>query len=162
LRTPEVEGQEEEFLRVRHIPPVLAQALKELPALLHDEAPGIRERVAPVNYEDEEHEEEWQRLACPELKHLFSSARALVLEDLGSLRRESKFSRSWSLTIPAAHLQAWLSALGAARVAMGDHHELSAAEMEAELPAVLTNERERAVLLIHLLGWMQGMLLDAA
>ncbi len=64
------------------------------------------------------------------------------------------------MEIPVDHLPAWLSALAAVRVALGETHGLTEEELESALPPVLTCERDRAVLLVHLLGWVQGLLVE--
>lgn len=65
------------------------------------------------------------------------------------------------MEIPAPHLNAWLSALAAARVALSEVHSIGETEMESPLPAEIVSDRDRSVLVIHLLGWVQGLLLEA-
>ena len=149
-----------EFL-LRKLPPMMALALRELPALLADDAPGIRNRLTGNPYpEDEEAARQWEKYAVPELEHLFRSARDLVGRDLASLAPEPRLRNRFRVEIPADHLNAWLSALAAVRVALGEAHALTEEELESLLPPVITCERDRAILLVHLLGWVQGLLVE--
>ena len=146
---------------LRRLPPVMALALRELPALLADDAPGIRDRLTGNPYpQDEEAAGQWEKYAVPELEHLFRSARDLVGRDLAGLEPEPRLPNRFRLEIPDAHLSAWLSSLAAVRVALGEANELTEEELESLLPPVLTCERDRAILLVHLLGWVQGLLVE--
>jgi hypothetical protein len=148
-------------LLLRKLPPVMALALRELPALLADDAPGIRNRLTGNPYPgDEEAARQWEKYAVPELEHLFRSARDLVGRDLASLAPEPRLRNRFRVEIPAAHLSAWLSSLASVRVALGEAHSLTEEELESLLPPVLTCERDRAILLVHLLGWVQGLLVE--
>jgi hypothetical protein len=146
---------------LRRLPPVMALALRELPGLLADDAPGIRNRLTGNPYPgDPEAARQWDEYAVPELEHLFRSARDLVGRDLASLAPEPRVRNRFRVEIPADHLNAWLSALASVRVALGEAHSLTEEELESLLPPVLTCERDRAILLVHLLGWVQGLLVE--
>lgn len=163
MRYPSVRKLGSGAFVLRDLPPLITQALQRLPEILADDAPGIARRASPDAYvDDAERNEEWRRFAAPELRHLFVSAREIVTRDLEGLKRGRGLARrGWRLEIPPEHLTAWLSSLAAARVALGEAHELDAAMLEKELPPVLTSQAERATLLIHLLGWVQGLLVEA-
>ncbi len=143
---------------MRGLPPHLAQVLMLLPGLLADSAPGIPGRAAVSPYEDdEESDEEWVRHGTPELLHLFASAREVVLEDLGSLRRDRW--GAFRLDIPPGHEPAWLSALAAVRVALGESNELTSEDMGRAFPEEVRSRRGRTVVIVGLLGWMQELLI---
>jgi len=145
------------------MPFILVLALRQLPLVLAEDAPGVRERLFPTPYpKDPRRTEEWRRHALPDLLHLFASAREIVERDLGTLRRERFPGRNWRLEIPARHLQAWLSALAAGRVALGTAHAVEADDMEGPFPAEIRTERDRAILLIQLLAEAQAMLIEGA
>lgn len=140
------------------MPPLLAWALRELPSLLADDADGVEERICPSPYPDDpEKSEEWRRLNEPELAHLFRAARELVTEDLETLEYEPGGFR---IRIPGNHRPAWLSALAAARVAKGEALGVDADDMDRPFDSELHSLKDRVVLLIHLLGWMQGLLVE--
>ena len=163
MREPKAGRTPDGDIVLHHLPPLLRDVILQLPALIADDAPGVEDRLFPDAYGGEGMEsEEWRRLAVPELRHLFASARALVTSDLAGLTRERNLAPSWRLTIPGPHLQAWLSSLAAARVALGGAHDLDAAAMDRPLPVRIADRKDRAVILIHMLGWIQGMLVEAA
>jgi len=158
---PCVEARDGGAFLLRRLPPVMALALKELPGLLADDAPGIRDRLVGNPYPgDEEAARQWEEYAVPELEHLFRSARDLVGRDIANLTPEPRLKNRFRVEIPADHITAWLSALAAVRVALGEAHALTEEELESLLPPVLTCERDRAILLVHLLGWVQGLLVE--
>ena len=143
------------------IPAILSFALMELPRLLGDDAPGLRGRFERTPYEDDETgTEEWQRNAAPELWRLFAEAREIVLDDLRGMKQAKPGKEGHDLTIPAASLPAWLSALAAARVALGEHHEVTPDDLGDDLPVPFRSERDRGVFLIQMLGWMQAILIE--
>jgi hypothetical protein len=159
---PRVEKTKVGAFVLRNLPPVMALALRRLPELLADDAPGIRGRLMGSPYPaDPEATKHWEKYAGPDLEHLFRSARELVLKDVAGIAPEPRAPERSRIEIPASHLAAWISSLAAVRVALGSLHELKAEEMEESLPAVLVTTRDRAVLLVHLLGWVQGLLVEA-
>ena len=159
---PRVEKGADGTFHLRELPPLMALSLREMPALLEPDAPGIRDRIAATPYPgDEEGTAHWERNAAPELAHLFQAARDIVETDLIALRPEAKTRGRFRLGIPAAHLNAWLSSLSAARVGLAERHGFGEADLESVLPEDITDDRERALILVHLLGWVQGLLLEA-
>jgi hypothetical protein len=162
VRHPKIEKSPEGAFVLRHLPPILALAVRELPDLLSDDAPGIRRRLTGSPYpEGSEDARQWEKHAVPDLDHLFRDARDLVLKDLPSLAPEPRSRGRFRMEIPAKHLRAWLSSLAAVRVALADEHGITEEEMERELPPVLVDGKQRALLFIHLLGWLQGLLVEA-
>jgi hypothetical protein len=161
-RGPRVEKCRDATFLLRSLPPSLVLALRELPLLVADDGAGLRGRHEGSPYPgDPAGDEHWEKRAVPELRHLYEEARSTVLRDLQGLEPETGLSRGFRLAVPAEHLPAWLSTLAAARVGLGDRHGVTEAEMEVDLPAEIRSERDRAVLLIHLLGWIQGLLVEA-
>jgi hypothetical protein len=138
-------------------------ALHQLPALLSDQSPRIRRRLTGCPYgDDAEAAALWEKHAVPELEHLFREARDLVAKDLAGLGPVPGSRVRYLLPIPGKHLGAWLSSLAAVRVSLADVHRLTEAEMESPLPPVMVSPKERALLVVHLLGWVQGLLLEAS
>ena len=159
---PRVEKRKDATFVLRSLPPSLALALREIPLLVADGGAGVPGRHEASPYRNDPlADEHWSRHAAPGLRHLFEEARDTVLRDLRGLEAESGLRRGFRIAVPAKHLPAWLSTLAAVRVALGERHCVTEAEMEADLPAEIRDERDRAVILIHLLGWIQGLLVEA-
>ena len=152
-------------LELKHVPPALAYALRELPKLLSEEFPESASRIEQDPYADvieegnDERTEEWARHGHPDLRHLFESARDLVIEDLKGLRLERIIPPLYRLRVPGKYLTAWLSARAAARVGLGAAHVVTPEDLERVGGALLPNPRDRGILLIQLLGWMQALLI---
>lgn len=161
-----VTRSDEGDLDIRHIPPALAFALRELPELLSEEFPQSTSRTVQDPYADfdadegDESSADWVRNAHPELRHLFESARDLVTEDLAELGVEGLLPPLYRLRIPGPNLTAWLSALAAARVGLGEANKVTSEDLERTAGSLLPNERDRSILLIQLLGWMQSILIE--
>jgi hypothetical protein len=139
----------------------LAFVLRELPGLLGADQPeAVRRRLYPDASDDPQVAEEWRRTQHPELFALLADARAVVESDLPSISRGSAF-RAGRLEIPETHVTAWISALNAARLALGAIYEVTAADMDPDhLPP--ETERGLAIVRIDLYGWLQGALIDAS
>jgi len=139
----------------------LAFVLRELPGLLGGDQPeAVRKRLFPDPSDDPQMAADWRRTQHPELFALLADARTIVESDLPSLARASPRGK-WRIEIPKAHATAWISALNAARLALGAVHDVTAADMDPERLAPDT-ERGLAILRIDLYGWLQGTLIEAA
>lgn len=146
-------------LRVARIPPLLDSVIRELPSILsRDQPDAVKRRLFPDPGGDAESVEEWRRTQHPELFALLADARTIVERDLAALTVEEDGSR---VAIPAAHVNAWVSALNAARLTLGATHEVTAADMELEEEPVI-DTRSLAILRIHLYAWLQATLIEAA
>jgi uncharacterized protein DUF2017 len=141
------------------IPPALAAVLRELPEHLGPDLPhAARRRLLPDPSDDEAIAAEWRIRQHPELLTLLADARRIVETDLAALAREGRRMR-WRLEIPASHVDAWISALNAARLALGAHHGVTAAQMDRDfVPG--DDEASLALLRIDLYGWLQGTLIE--
>lgn len=147
-------------LRIDGVPATLVQVLREMPGLLGADQPeAVRRRLFPDPSDDEETAAEWRRTQHPELFALLADARTIVEADLRSMAPGSS-KRTWRLEIPAAHAAAWISALNAARLALGAKHEITAADMDPDREPT-TDERGLAILRIDLYAWLQVALIEA-
>lgn len=134
------------------------ETLKGVPMLLESADVRVRERLLPETCAAPDDEEQWRRHAVPELERLFVSRAQLVRRDLAGLRKLGK-SDMQLLLIPNAHVNAWLAALNAARLALFVLNDLQACHLEAEgLPSASTKQQE-AILRIHVLAEVQSVLL---
>ncbi len=143
--------------------PWFVTVLLELPDLLAAGQPDdVQRRLFPDPGDDPERNEDWERLVRPELFALLASAREILARDLEGLgpQPEEPAPLLWSVTIPPAHLSAWISALNAARLTLGALHDIREEDMDGLPPPEDWGEKQTAVAKIHLYGVMQQMLLE--
>lgn len=145
---------DEKHLRIKGIEPLLAMCLQELPAVLEKrDSPAARPRLFPnPTGADAKANDDWQQFVAPELRHLFVSAGETVVRDLTALDGDT-------LTFPAEHVNAWMSALNQARLILGELHEIADHDMDPNDldPRV---PKQRAVLLIHLYGYLLQLFVE--
>ena len=155
--------------------PAFILILLEVPELLGPDQPDeVKQRLFPDPGDDEQIRKDWAKYVHPELYALLASAREIVVKDLGNVApsRSDRAFGSWRLEIPAAHINGWISALNAARLALGAvagieneedlHPELDEDFDEATATATAPeslDERQITIAKIHLLGELQAMLL---
>ncbi len=160
---PRVERQSDGSIALEGLAPPYVFMLFELPGMLGPDQPDeVKQRLFPDPSEDDETRRDWARLVHPELYALLASAREIVQRDLAGIVSSGGLCR---LEIPAPHVNAWISALNAARLALGalhgiededDLHPFEAAEEEDEV--VELDERGLAIVKIHVLGELQALL----
>lgn len=138
--------------------PACAETLKAVPMLLESSDERVRERLLPETCDEAEDEEHWRRHAVPELERLFLSRAQLVRRDLAGLRKLPK-SDSQLLLIRDGHVNAWLAALNAARLALYVLNDLTAEQMDTNGVPTGTQKQQEAILRIHLLAEIQSVLL---
>jgi hypothetical protein len=155
-----VERLDDGDLWLRGISPFHADTLLRLPEWLDSSDPRVRARLLPKVYDDAEDEQQWRRFGVPQLEHLFASRAEIVAKDLQSLAQDD--SVAFSMRIPQEHANAWLSTLNAARLALFAAHGLDESDMERD-PTELEGdfERELALVRIHLMAFMQELLIAA-
>ncbi len=147
-------------LVVRGVDPWLADILLEVPDLLGpDQPPEVERRLFPKPSDDERILEDWSRLVAPELFALLASAREIVADDLALLSRTTTGPGTGRLEIPRIHVNAWISALNAARLAISTRHGIEETDMREERQPSEWSVREEAIAKTHLLGWIQGLLI---
>lgn len=133
-------------LRLDGINPVLAMCLQELPAILERrDSPAARPRLFPnPTTGDAKANDDWQQLVAPELRHLFVSAGQTLEQDLMRLD-------AGSITFPAAHANAWVSALNQARLILAELHRVTDMELNPS-DFDIDNPKHRAMFLIDQYG----------
>ena len=114
---------------------------------------AANDRLYPKPSPDRETREEWREYVEPGLREWFESASATVKGDLVQLESYE------TLTIAPEHIDAWLSALNQARLALAARFEVNDADMERPVSPVLQNERELALFQIHFYGFLQECLI---
>jgi len=143
--------------------PWIVAMLRELTDELRitpDSAVGQRLFPDPYDAEEEQENAEWRRLVHPDLFALLASAREILASDLEQLEIEDDDGELVArVCVPASHMHAWLHALGAARQALAAEHEIGAEDMDEEELEVY-DERSAALARVHLLGWLQQLLVE--
>jgi hypothetical protein len=158
---PDVRVRKDGSVSIVGLQPAFVAALMDLPQALQDDGnEKVRRRLYPEPSEDRAQQEEWARFVRPELFALVASAREIVSKDLARLSRAKGRQAVWNLKIPARHVSAWMSALQAARLALGARHDIGEAEMEGRVTA-LDETRQLALAKIHILAWIQELLIEA-
>jgi uncharacterized protein DUF2017 len=144
------------------LPEALLEVLRDIPSILEEgrRRKESRSRLFPDAYDDEDSNRSWRKHARPEIEALFASAAELVARDLQAAAPEAK--RSWKVAIPSSSHAAWMSALNAARLVLGAVHRVTPEDMERLRSAAPQSERDAAILKIHLLGWIEELLVAAA
>jgi hypothetical protein len=142
-------------LRISGIDPLLALCLQELPAILElRDQPEAQARLLPSpTAGDETANRDWRETVAPELRHLFASAGEIVSRDLTQLKPSPRDARFRTLTIPLAHVPAWMSALNQARLILAAIHGLDEIDMNVAYDQ-LDPRKAPAVLRVDVLGML--------
>lgn len=152
-------------LWVRELPGFLAGLLLEVPDLLTDLDSQAEERLFPKAFEDEEDEEQWRRLAGPDLAHLFQDRVEVIRGDLAGLLPEgggafTPEEETYSLKIPSGHRAAWMAGLNAARLALYTSLGLSPEDMKREPEEMDDPAKALGLFQIHTLAVFQQIFLE--
>lgn len=141
------------------IPKHAVETLRAIPMLIESSDSRVRSRLLPETYEDAEEEASWRENATPELERLFLSRAHLVQRDLDTIQKMEDGSDSWMLLISNQHVNAWLSSLNAARLALYALNDMTEAHMARGGMAKATPKQQEAILRIHFMAEMQGVLM---
>lgn len=164
-------------LVIAELEPFVMRLLQEVPhAADPDSHAAARERLFPAPSApgtEEEFREDWREYVQPELVHLFATARETVEQDLQTLSAElekldARGAKSpaeheptaVSLAIPRRHLDAWLSALNQARLALGAQHDIGEKEINVRLENLAEEERLRSLLQMHFIEVAYHLLVE--
>lgn len=144
------------------LPPEFAELLLEIPALIDaDDRPEVRSRrYQNPTADDEEANAEWERMMHPDLFHLVAEARDVVARDLQLLEQTHTDPIGGRLDIPHKHRHAWISAIQTVRVSLGAEHAITAEDMEDVAALAEPGPRAQAIMRIHVLGDLQGLLIQ--
>ena len=171
---PTVTRMSDGGIRLDELAPWFVGVLLELPDLLHSNQPEeVSKRLYPDPSDDEQQKKDWEKFVRPELFALVATAREIVMKDIGGMG-PTRFDEEdegglalWSIDIPAEHLQGWISALNVARLTLSEKFKVEDGDMaEPDDEELDDDEIERldekrfAVARIHLLGWLQQMLIE--
>lgn len=163
---PEVTRREDGSVAIEGLFPLHVAALVEVPDLLEKPEGAARDRLFPEPSDDDDQRADWERLVRPELFALLASAREILLRDLRGLGPAEPLAGvpRWNVTVPAQHVNAWISALNAARLALGAEHGIESEEdlhpqIEEKEGRIELDEKTFAVLKIGALALIQEALI---
>jgi len=134
------------------------ETLKGVPMLIESSDARVRDRLLPETCEVEEDEQHWRDHAVPELERLFMSRAQVVRRDLGKLRKMIDGSNS-VLLVPHEHVNAWLAALNAARLALYALNDMKAEHLDVDGFATATPKQQEAIMRIEMMAEMQAVML---
>jgi hypothetical protein len=154
-----VRAADTKHVRITGIDPFLARCLGELPDLIQRANTECLGRLYPDPTTDPNINADWQQYVTPDLHHLFVAAGQTVEQDLTGLGPDTKVRDHFQVTLPAAHLKAWISALNQARLHLGDHHDVTEADMNSR-EFDLDIPKRNAVFQIHIFGYLLQLLLE--
>lgn len=143
----------EGFLVLEGLHPFQVDTLRMVPELLEAD-PSLRHLRT---FEGEDDEEQWQRLAVPELEHLFLGQAQIVRADLEQLSSSAR----GSLRIPEKHRPAWLAALNGASHSLYHAHDLRPDELRDGFEEIPDPTRRLVVIRVQLLGYLVALMLEA-
>lgn len=134
-----------------------ADTLLRVPGFLEIDDPKVKRRLFPEVYDDEDDIEQWRRYAGTEIEHLFLSRKQALTKDLETLERRS--ARRFKMHIARGHERLWLQSLNAARLALFAQHDLDQAHMEIDPADAESEDKEIALVRIHVLAHVQEVLI---
>lgn len=149
-----------EACEISGIDPFLAALLAELPrvAARHRKA---RQRLYPDPADGEDGEElrcDWREVVQPGLERLFADSREVVAGDLASLQGAGASRR---MTVPLAHIDAWLNTLNQARLIIVEERGFTEEDLDHTRAPDLSTKEGMALLKVHFYAHVQEMLIRA-
>jgi hypothetical protein len=118
----------------------------------------VRDRLLPETCSKEEDEEHWREHAVPELERLFLSRAQLVRRDLEALRVMPDSLNSVLLVVDE-HVNAWVAALNAARLALFALSDMAAEHLDVEGFGKATLKQREAIVRLEMMAEMQSVML---
>jgi hypothetical protein len=141
----------------------LVDILRHLPAAANPEgSPAAEHRLFPDPScgSDPTLDQDWRELVHPELQQLFQTAQETVETDLEGIHEtDDKGVRTFSLRIPAPHMDAWLNTLNQARLALAAANGFGENELDRDLPQEIASSRDLALFEVQFFGILQQIML---
>ncbi len=155
-----VETVDEKTVRLAGIAPLMADCLQRLGDILGQrDTPAARQRLIPTPSTDDSINAEWERFVTPDLRHLFVSAGETVLQDLTAMQADPHDPKCFRVAFPAAHINAWMSAINQARLILSEQHHVTEQDMNRQ-GLDLKRTTDIPLIRINLLGWILGVLIQ--
>ncbi len=164
MKWPRLEQVDPSTLRFIALPPFFADCLLRLGEILSQRNhPDIARRLFPAPSDDEPFNAEWRVMIAPELRHLFVEAGEMVLGDLAALEPEGHWAHTFRVVFPAAHADAWMSALNEARLILGEQFGLREEDLDHPMSKFNPNNaRHMAIARVWALGYLLELLVGGA
>lgn len=150
--------------RFTGIHPLLAELMRAAALDPWERCPSGSSRLMPPPGDDEELRHDWEDHVQPELRRHFGKERSVVASDLEALKQEPPSkgnSVTWSLEIPRAHSEAWLTTLNALRLALAEEHGFTEKELSRNDAPDFSSERGLALMQVNFYAFIQECLLLA-
>jgi len=151
----EIHFSENRLTELRDVQPFLFELLKEIVVVAGSTDPRVEARFFPLPIADGDESglaDDWNAYVQPGLQDGFREARDVVQADL---RGASARGDNYFLEIAFPHIEAWLSALNQARLAISEEHGFGERELSEEIPPAIGSLRDRALLQMHFYGMLQ-------
>lgn len=143
---------------LRQLTPLCVDTLQRMFEWIESDDPRVKKRIYPDTFSDPDEEVAWRKLMQSDLEHLVLSRREILAKDLARLRNDGE--GLYRVPISKGHDAAWLSTMNAARLALFELHGLTSADMDVDVEDLADEDRQLALFRIHLLGFMQSLLLE--
>lgn len=146
-------------IALRSISPFFLVLLQSIVESAGSNDPRVENRLFPSPTSDRQEknlEQDWKSLIQPELSASFLAAREVVQSDL---RRVSEKDGEFSFDIPRNHVDAWLNALNQARLSIAEENHFGEADLSADIPQTISDQRSYDLLQINLYGFLQEWLI---
>ncbi len=150
-------------LVVADLDPFLAELLRQIPESTQTEgSPEAEKRLftEPADTSEEELRKEWKLYVQPELRSIFETATETVATDLAQLDSTAKPFANCTLRIPAAHAEAWLSALNQARLVIAAKYAFTDGELCDHYRSPIGSRRDLGLFQVNFYGFLQEFILQ--
>lgn len=151
-----------DVLEIAEIDPFLAELLRQIPeSTSTDGNTAAENRLFSRPAAEAELCAEWKLYVEPELRRLFAGATEVVQGDLRQLDTAGDDDlANCTLRIPAAHAEAWLSALNQARLALAAKHAFTEAELCDHFRSPMGSRRDLSLFQVNFYGFLQEFILE--
>ena len=149
-------------LEISELDPFLAELLRQIPASTSPEGtPAAEKRLfsRPAHKDERESCAEWKLYVEPELRKLFQTATETVTADLQQLNGNERTFANRILRIPAAHADAWLSALNQARLVIAAKYDFTDGELCDHYRSPIGSRRDLSLFQVNFYGFLQEFIL---
>jgi predicted DNA-binding protein (MmcQ/YjbR family) len=156
MKPPRLQLIERSTIAFEGLPLFLAFCLQETPAILEQRhCPAAQARLFPeLTDADAEWKETWQAEVIPDLEAMFQSAAEIFAQDLLRLKPDPQAPDTYRVAFPAAHLDAWMSAVNQARLTLAALHQVSESDLKRLRQSPPQDSRDVAIIKIHALGYL--------